>query len=191
MNMLQLPSTVAKPREIPQPFVEATSVDDSSAMAASRSLLAELTGSLQGALASLLARDLDRLEQCTREQLRLQHTLSVLWTSAGWSLEGTRDGSVHGIQRLAELRPAVLHILHLGRVNAALLLREQRWLSLLTNLLSGPATAYGPPGLAATVSRGSNHDGSKRDGSNRDGLNRDDLNHADVNRQGGANRWGA
>jgi hypothetical protein len=106
-------------------------------------LLLELEMSLYASQKALLSGDVARLEQSTRQQIGLRRALKILWPENG---AGSYD--MHCDPPLAsELRMAQMRVLHLGRVQAALLRREQRWLRTLSNLLAGPETNYLPPAL--------------------------------------------
>jgi hypothetical protein len=103
---------------------------------ASQVLLVELETSLQASQQALLSHDVALLEQHTCEQIRLQHSLEIL---------RSRDAT-HDPAFVVEIRAAQMRVLHLGRVQAALLVRAQRWQSMLSNLLAGSETSYVPPG---------------------------------------------
>jgi hypothetical protein len=102
---------------------------------AGKLFLFELEASLQASQRALLSHDVALLEQHICEQIRLQSSLEVLW-----SRDATRD-----LVFAAEMRAAQIRVLHLGRVQAALLVRAQRWQSMLSNLLAGPEASYAPP----------------------------------------------
>jgi hypothetical protein len=102
------------------------------------SLLAELEASLQASQRALLDRDVACLEQSSGEQIRLLHALEIFWPSP------RNDPAQDDSALAAELRAAQMRVLHLGRVQAALLARAQRWLRTIENLLAGPATNYTP-----------------------------------------------
>jgi hypothetical protein len=136
---------------------------------ASAAFLGELESSLLSSQRALLARDLASLEQATREQKRLRRALEILWTSgptvpdvtthdstthdSATHDSATHDWSMHDSAAAldlrsspalaAELRAAQLRVLHLARVQAALLAREGRWLTTLANLMAGPEAGYG------------------------------------------------
>ena len=99
--------------------------------------------SLHSSQKALLSGDVARLEQSTRQQIGLRRALKILWPE-----NGAGSSEMHCDPLLAsELRTAQMRVLHLGRVQAALLRREQRWLRTLSNLLAGPETNYLPPAL--------------------------------------------
>ena len=109
--------------------------------AAAISVLLELEASLLSSQEALLARDLAGVEQGTREQVRLQRAFEILrpWDAA---------------QTSSELRATAMRILHLGRVQAALLDRAQRSLRMISNLLAGPEASYGPPLCGSDINPG-------------------------------------
>ena len=104
------------------------------------SLLMELEASLQSSQRALLARDVACLEQSSGEQTRLLRALQIFWPAHAPISDLERDDLAGG----AELQAAQLRVLHLGRVQAALLARGQRWLRTIENLLAGPTTNYAP-----------------------------------------------
>lgn len=113
---------------------------------ASLALLTELEASLQASQQGLLSCDVARVERSTREQIRLCRALGILWSgNAGAS------GMQCDLALAAELRSAQRRVLHLGRVQAALLRRAQRWLRMLSNLTAGPEAGYLPPSGMATA----------------------------------------
>jgi hypothetical protein len=113
-------------------------------MQASLELLGELEASLELTQKALLARDLDSLEQGTREQMRWRQALTVLWAESRDHADAQVD--MHG--EPSELRAVLRRVLHLGRVQSFLLARAQRSLATMANLLAGPHASYGPPKLA-------------------------------------------
>jgi hypothetical protein len=147
---------------------------------ASRAVLAELEASLEASQRALLGRDVASLEQCTSEQIRLHRSLKILWSRRA-DLPGShssRSGpglGVPGIEIPAfdipkfdnatfdiELRDAQLRVLHLGRIQAALLGRAQRWLRTVSHLLAGveqnyvlPASSQVPHYTASSAGSGS------------------------------------
>ena len=106
--------------------------------AASAAVLAELESSLRASQQALLARDISSLEQATREQTRLRRALEILWA--------------RNVTFPPELRGAQQRVLHLGKVQAALLAREQRWLTVLANLVAGPEASYNSAGNQRSAS---------------------------------------
>jgi len=102
---------------------------------AKRSLLTELEASLESGQRALLARDVAGLEQSSGEQMRLLRALQIFWQPG----PAQDDPACN-----AELRALQMRVLHLGRVQAALLARGQRWLRTIANLVTGPATNYAP-----------------------------------------------
>ena len=113
---------------------------------ASRALLGELEASLQASQSALLAHDVARLEECTCEQIGLQRSLEILWEAAHppGSDAAQHDLAQYDLRLSAELRAAQIRVLRLGRVQAALLSRAQRWLRMVSNLLAGPEVSYAP-----------------------------------------------
>ena len=97
-----------------------------------RSLLDAMEASFQSSQRALLSRDLAAIEQQTREQVRLRREFEAL----------SRCGLVGSD---SDLRAAEEYVLHLGRVQLALVARAQRSLRILSNLLAGPQSTYGPP----------------------------------------------
>jgi hypothetical protein len=114
---------------------------------ASRALLGELEASLQASQDALLAHDVARLEECTCEQIGLRRSLEILWDAAHppGSDPAQYDLAQYDLRLSAELRAAQMRVLRLGRVQAALLGRAQRWLRMVSNLLAGPEASYAPP----------------------------------------------
>jgi hypothetical protein len=118
-------------------------------VAASLALLAALEASLTASQRALLLRDATALAERTREQIALRLELELLWGKKSAS----RNPAHNDLALASALRPALLRVLHLGRVQAALLERAQRWLGMVANLLAGPAANYLPPaGLTQTGS---------------------------------------
>ena len=129
---------------------------------ASRDLLAELEASFQVSQRALLARDVVGLEACTREQIRLRESLGILWSRAAAPAPGS-DRAHSDLGLAAELRSAQMRVLHLGRIQGALLARAQRWLRMVSNLLAGPEGSYAlsagtqvVPGYGRRPARGDN-----------------------------------
>ena len=89
----------------------------------------------------MLAHDVARLEERTCEQVGLRRSLGILWDAAH---PPGRDAAQHDLRLSAELRAAQIRVLRLGRVQAALLGRAQRWLRMVSNLLAGPEASYAP-----------------------------------------------
>ena len=136
----QLP-TDARPRSA-EPLLQN---DRSEIAPASRVLLGELEASLEASQRALLSRDVACLEELTGEQIRLRHSLEIVWSrdAAPGREARSQDPAAAGGLRAAQLR-----VLHLGRVQAALLTRAERWLTMVSNLLAGPTASYAP--LAGT-----------------------------------------
>jgi hypothetical protein len=118
-------------------------------------LLEDLAYSLHTSQQALLARDLPALESNTQTQNRLRRSLETLWTQKvvtpsgsppGWagSAPEEPDGAL-----AVRLRTAQWRVLHLGRVQAALLARAQRSLRMIAHLRAGLQATYAfPPQLA-------------------------------------------
>ena len=109
-------------------------------------LLGELESSLLASQKALLCGDVTEVERGAVEQKRLREALTILWTS-----DSTATFETFPQPDSALLRPAQLRILHLGRVQIALLARAQQSLRILANLLAGTAGDYGPPRNAGIV----------------------------------------
>jgi hypothetical protein len=123
---------------------------------ASRALLAELEASLEASQRALLGRDVASLEQCTSEQARLQRSLEILWSAGAAHLPGSNSPKSDAASDIpafnvpafdipafdAELRAAQRRVLHLGRIQTALLGRAQRWLRTVSHLLAGLDQSY-------------------------------------------------
>jgi hypothetical protein len=117
--------------------------------------LQELEASLLASVRAVLGRDLCALDLATRDQLRLRRALEILWAWNG-TVSRTNDRASEftlptNIECNAGLRAAQLRVLHLGRVQAALLRREQRWINVLANLVAGPEANYVRPPIAAPL----------------------------------------
>jgi hypothetical protein len=106
-------------------------------------LLADLENSLCSSQAALLARDVVRIEQLASEQAELRHALSAFLHPPDASVSGY-EITFPGARREA-VRAAQARVLHLGRVQSALLRRAQRSLRTISHLLAEPQSAYGPP----------------------------------------------
>lgn len=125
--------------------------------AARLAVLGELESSLRFSQHALLTRDLTGLELATGEQKRLQRVLEVLWTRDATPRTSATISELQDSPDLvspdltAELREVQLRVLHLGRVQAALLAREQRWLTTLANLVAGPESGYASAGVRHTA----------------------------------------
>ncbi len=113
------------------------------------SLLADLEASLRGSHEALLSRDVVRLEQLTHEQASLRLALSLLWGKAPAHRIGSKsDGQVavqdSDLPLASALRVAGMRVLHLGRVQLALLDHMQQSLRVVSNLTAGPQASYRP-----------------------------------------------
>jgi hypothetical protein len=110
-------------------------------------LLHMLEASLRASQAALLSRDLNGLKRSTDEQKRLYRELRALGPppapcplAEGFAImKPTGDP-----QRASQLREAQVRILQMGRLQAALLARVQRALTVSANRMAGTATNYGP-----------------------------------------------
>lgn len=118
---------------------------------------------------ALLARDLEGMERGTNEQIRLQQVLAMLLASAQAADGGPGDrgrGSSQfisgqaissepkrGFDPDATLIAAAHRVLHLGRVQAALLTRAQLRLKWISYLAAGPQTTYEPPVLPRPIGK--------------------------------------
>jgi hypothetical protein len=107
------------------------------------SLLKELETSLQASQRALLSGDLEALQRETCEQLRLQRALDAGWPPNRANSESNPPGNEFASS--VDLRAAQMRVLHLGRVQAAILARANRWLTTVSNLLAGPEAGYTPP----------------------------------------------
>jgi hypothetical protein len=109
-------------------------------------LLRDLEASLEATQKAVLARDLDGLEQSTREQKQLQRALAILWAESGTPPQASLPTRLESCapHLAAELRAAGMRVLHLGRVQAGLLVRAQRSLRMIAHLLAGPESNYSP-----------------------------------------------
>jgi hypothetical protein len=144
----QLPSSAAPPSEAAseeQPSAERARQNGPTEIAqASRGLLADLEASLQASQRALLARDVAGVEERTREQIRLHRSLEILWSGDAAQAQTSDRVQVDSLLDAA-LRAAAIRVLHLGRVQAALLTRQQRRLRIVSNLLAGSSASYAPP----------------------------------------------
>jgi hypothetical protein len=122
----------------PEPLLPIERAETRTALASSL-LLGELEASLQASQRALLSRDVARLEERTGEQIRLRRSLEIVWSRAA------APGSDAAPAVAGELGTAQRRVLHLGRVQVALLARAERWLSMVSHLLAGPTANYAPP----------------------------------------------
>jgi len=116
-------------------------------------LFEELQASLENSQKALLSRDLGGLEQGTREQTRLQKELAQWGSSAlggvragQASAEGLPTSAADSAQVEIRLRAIQARVLHLGRVQMALLRRAHRFLHAVSHLVAGSGANYVPPG---------------------------------------------
>jgi len=112
---------------------------------AALALLGDLQSSVQAGVQALLQRDLPALEQATGQQQRTLQALRA--TLPAHSAPAAAETSDEQSRRLQE---SAAQVLYLGRVHAALLIRTQKRLALLSHLFAEPACGYSPPGLATT-----------------------------------------
>jgi hypothetical protein len=103
-------------------------------------LLTSLELALKTSQQALLDREVERLEELTHEQLRLRMLLAVAWAENGNQTAESNDPAV-----VASMQAAVKRVLHLGRIQRALLDRAQRYLRTLSNRMAGVGTPYDPP----------------------------------------------
>jgi len=110
----------------------------------SLNLLRQLEASLQASQRALLSGDLEALQEKTCEQLRLQGALQACWSQNG---AGARESNpmLAEFAIASDLRAAQMRVLDLGRVQAAILSRANRWLTTVSNLLAGAAAGYSSP----------------------------------------------
>lgn len=105
-------------------------------------LLAELEALLLLSQGALLSRDLAQIEQLTIGEVDLLRALTRFFPEGNPQPNQSRN---HVCPALSDrVRVARARILHLGRVQAALLRRAQRSAAMIGNLLAGPGAAYGP-----------------------------------------------
>src|SRR5208283_916155 len=115
-------------------------------------ILEELESSLEASQKALLDRDYQRIEQGTLEQTRLARAFAVLVSrdasqDAALTDRDPRNGVARNeeeAQLVSALRSAAMRVLHLARVQAALLRRAQRSARMLAHLAAGSLAAYGP-----------------------------------------------
>jgi hypothetical protein len=114
-------------------------------------LLSELEASLQDGQSALLALDVAAIERHTADQRGLNQSLQILLLPGVTVSEG-KGGNGQDLlvspkcapELDAALWAAKSRVLHLTRVQAALLGRAQRFLAVLYNLTAGPGATYGP-----------------------------------------------
>jgi hypothetical protein len=123
-----------------------TSAHENDFVVSSIGLLAELEDSLRNSQKTLLSRNVSIIEQETREQRRLQQALAELWSKSS-SLTVSPRSHLHQSSAAlsAELRAAQLRVQHLARVHLTLLGRVRRSLQVVSHLMEGPSSGYGPP----------------------------------------------
>ncbi len=106
-----------------------TSTNQSQKFPDYHALLARLEISLQGSHKALIARDAARLEEFTQEQASILDDLCRVRFDLSF---------IHGrSSSFANLHRAEERVLHLGRVQCALLGRMQKWFNILNNMAGG------------------------------------------------------
>jgi hypothetical protein len=132
--------------------------------AASLAILQELEASLAASQQALLARNLEAMESGIERQQRLQRALAILWgmnqrggnaamnqLKTANSLELNENTLRQPIllpkelQGDARLQAAAANILHLARVQKALLVRAQQSLRMIGHLAAGAQANYQAP----------------------------------------------
>ncbi|MGB8061573.1 MAG: hypothetical protein WCF26_06750 [Candidatus Sulfotelmatobacter sp.] len=138
------------------PAAKAVSGEASDAAELFLPLWRELEASLLASQNALLSGDLAGLEQLTGEQELLQHKLSLVGRPQIAQRQiGTEGGVGSTAAKLAPppisislssaVRGAWTRVLHLGRVQIALLARRQQGLRILRHRMAGLQSLYGPP----------------------------------------------
>jgi hypothetical protein len=108
-------------------------------------LLAALEDGLCAIESALLSHNLELLENATARLARDYAKLKKMPPIAG------PGSTMHSANGASQLRDTRWRVLHLGRVQAALLARMQRSLTAIANLLAGRSASYGPPAAVATL----------------------------------------
>jgi hypothetical protein len=109
-------------------------------------LLFAIETSLQASQRALLAGEVSVLEQHTQEQARLcQAFASLGFASLGWQPASPEHSTPPETACVAQGHACAQRVLHLGRVQAALLGRAERRLRMIENLQAGLARSYAPP----------------------------------------------
>lgn len=115
---------------------------------AALAVLDDLRLSLQAGIHALLARDVASLERATENQKRLLPLLGALldpMSCQGSLAPGSFESpSCNSLARVSRLREAASHVLRLGRLQAAVLKRAKRSLTVLSNLMAGSERVYTP-----------------------------------------------
>ena len=107
-------------------------------------LLSDLEASLRASHQAVLDRKVGRLEQLTAQQTSLLETLSGL---SAKRIPGTAPAALRSVQK---------RVLHLARVQLALIRRAQQSLRAVSNVAAGSQAGYVPlAGLPGVVLRGS------------------------------------
>jgi hypothetical protein len=114
-------------------------------------LLDQLEASLKDGQSALLALDVAAMERHTADQCGLKRSLEILLLPEAAVSRGKAENGPDlfvlpkcAPELDAALRAAKSRVLHLTRVQAALLGRAQRFLAVLYNLTAGPGATYGP-----------------------------------------------
>ena len=121
---------------------ERTTNTDTNSQQACLALLSDLEKSLGSSQTALHSRDLARLEQLTAEQGELLRALSAVFHRN--DLGSSVLSGILCVEQAKEIHEALARVLHLGRVQSALLKRAQQRLRTISNVLAGPHTTYGP-----------------------------------------------
>ena len=101
-------------------------------------LLSDLEVSLQASQQALLARDLVRMEHLTTKQSLLAQRLLTWWQKHERSAEDESPTVSPPVRSIAQ------RLLHLGRIQDALLGRAERSLCLVSRLVAGTGASYAP-----------------------------------------------
>jgi hypothetical protein len=123
----------------PANFRQTVCFGQNEVLPANLSVLKQLEASLELSVKLLLARDLAGFEQTTGEQMALLERLDPM------PVRGLEPSCSEECTLAAELRAVEMRVLHLGRVQRALLGRAQRCLHVMAQLLAGPGASYAVP----------------------------------------------
>jgi hypothetical protein len=126
--------------------------------AASLGILQEMAASLVASCQALLTRNLEAMENGIEQQQRLQRALAILWKADTlWDFATTNRPTPRqktpceafllptDLRGDTQLLNSVAHVLHLGRVQKALLVRAQQSLRMIGYLAAGAQANYQPP----------------------------------------------
>ena len=120
------------------------------------SILHDLVDAFLRAQSAIGLFDLQNMEAHIARQRQLCHVLMALNDSV--SEQSPPDAGRDALKRWhtlsRELKQTELHVLHLGRVQAALLRRTRRGLDLFSRLLASTALTYTPAMIAGTPDAG-------------------------------------